>query len=184
MVRLLLEDVTLLRGEQLTLYLRFRGGAGKTLALPLPQPAWQRWTTSPEVIVEIDRLLGHHTHQEIAVLLNQRGLRSGKGQAFTARYIARIQREYALKSRYNRLREAGLLTQQEMAQALGVTPATIRIWRAHGLLSGHAYTNKGDYLYAPPGKNAPIKAQGLKLSRRSLIGQVTPDCTKEVQCEA
>ena len=184
MVRLLLEDVTILRGEQLTLYLRFRGGAGKTLALPLPQPAWQRWTTSLEVIGEIDRLLSHHTHQEIAVLLNQRGLRSGKGQAFTARYIARIQREYTLKSRYNRLREAGLLTQQEMAQALGVTPATIRIWRAHGLLSGHAYTNKSDYLYDPPGKNAPSKAQGLKLARRSLVGQVTPDCTKEVQCEA
>jgi len=72
MVRLLLEDVTLLRGEQITLHLRFRGGASQTLVMPLPQTSWQRWTTSPEVVTEIDRLLDHHTHQEIAVLLNQR----------------------------------------------------------------------------------------------------------------
>ena len=184
MVRLLLEDVTLLRGEQITLHLRFRGGASQTLVLPLPQTSWQRWTTSPEVVTEIDRLLDHHTHQEIAVLLNQHGFRSGKDQAFTCRNVARIQREYSLKPRYDRLREAGLLTRQEMAQALGVTSTTIRIWRAHGLLRGHAYTDKGDYLYDRPGEDAPRKARGLKLSLRSPAGQLIPDRTKEVQYEA
>jgi len=167
MVRLLLEDVTLRRGEQITLHLRFRGGASRTLVLPLPQTSWQRWTTSPEVVTEIDRLLDHHTHQEISVLLNQHGFRSGKDQVFTCRYVARIQRECSLKPRYDRLREAGLLTRQEMAQALGVAATTIRIWRAHGLLRGHAYTDKGDYLYERPGEDAPRKALGLKLSLRS-----------------
>jgi DNA invertase Pin-like site-specific DNA recombinase len=167
MVRLLLEDVTLLRGEQITLHLRFRGGASQTLVLPLPQTSWQRWTTSPEVVIEIDRLLDHHTHQEIADLLNQHGFRSGKDQAFTCRYVARIQREYSLKPRYDRLREAGLLTRQEMAQALGVASTTIRIWRAHGLLRGHAYTDKGDYLYERPGEDARRKTRGFKLSLRS-----------------
>lgn len=184
MVRLLLEDVTLLRGEQITLHLRFRGGASQTLVMPLPQTSWQRWTTSPEVVTEIDRLLDHHTHQEIAVLLNQHGFRSGKDQTFTCRYVARIQREYSLKPRYDRLREAGLLTRQEMAQALGVAATTIRIWRSHGLLRGHAYTDKGDYLYERPGEDAPRKAQGLKLSLRSPAGQLIPDRTKEVQYEA
>jgi len=184
MVRLLLEDVTLLRGEQITLHLRFRGGASQTLVLPLPQTSWQRWTTSPEVVTEIDRLLDHHTHQEIADLLNQHGFRSGKDQAFTCRYVARIQREYSLKPRYDRLREAGLLTRQEMAQALGVASTTIRIWRAHGLLRGHAYTDKGDYLYERPGEDAPRKTRGLKLSLRSPAGQLIPERTKEVQYEA
>jgi DNA invertase Pin-like site-specific DNA recombinase len=182
-VRLLIEDITLLRGEQITLHLRFRGGGSKSIGLPLPERNWQRWTTSPEVIREIDELLGHHTHQEIAILLNQRGLRSGKAQAFTARYIGRLQRIYALKSRYARLREAGLLTQEELAETLGVTPHTIRIWRAHGLVCGRAYTEKGDYLYELTGRE-PRKAQGRKLSQRSMAGQVTPDCIKEVQCEA
>ncbi len=65
-----------------------------------------------------------------------------------------------------------MLTAQEMAQALGVATTTIKIWRVHGLLSGHAYNDKGDYLYDPPGEHAPKKAQGLKLSRRSLNDQI------------
>ena len=36
MVRLLLEDVTLSRSEEITLHIRFKGGATKTLKLPLP----------------------------------------------------------------------------------------------------------------------------------------------------
>ena len=37
-VRLLLEDVTLIKGQELTAHLRFRGGATRTLVLPLPLP--------------------------------------------------------------------------------------------------------------------------------------------------
>jgi len=183
MVRLLLEDVTLLRGEQITLHLRFRGGTSKTVILPPPQRSWESWMTSSDVIAEIDRLLDHHTHQEISAFLNERGLRSGKDQTFTTRYIARLQRNYKLKPRYDRLREAGMLTAQEIAQALGVNPKTIRIWRTHGLLQAHAYTDKGDYLYEPPGKDAPKKAQGLKFSRRVSEIRLIPESTKEVQCE-
>src|SRR6266436_1655325 len=73
----------------------------------------------------------------------------------------------SISTGYDRLREAGLLTRQEMAQALGVAATTIRIWRSHGLLRGHAYTDKGDYLYERPGEDAPRKALGLKLSLRS-----------------
>ena len=39
-VRLLLEDVTLIRGDAITLHLRFKGGAHRTLQLPLPLRAW------------------------------------------------------------------------------------------------------------------------------------------------
>jgi len=184
MLRLVLEDVTLLRGEQITLHVRLRGGADKTLVLPLPQTSWQNWTTSSPVLAAIDELLNHHTYREVAAILNERGLRSGKGQTFTGRYIARIQRNHSLKTRYDRLRETGMLTAQEMAQALGVATTTIKIWRVHGLLRGHAYNDKGDYLYDPPGEHAPKKAQGLKLSRRSLNDQILPGRTKEVQYEA
>jgi len=39
MVRLLLEDVTLLRGEQITLHLRFRGGTSKTVIAAVAEAA-------------------------------------------------------------------------------------------------------------------------------------------------
>jgi DNA invertase Pin-like site-specific DNA recombinase len=184
MVRLLVEDVTLVRGESITLHVRFRGGTAQTLYLPLPQTAWESWTTSPQVVAQIDQLLNQHNYREVAAILNERGLRSGKDQIFTSRYIARIQRNYALKTRYDRLRETGMLTAQEMGQALGVAYTTIRIWRTHGLLHGHAYNDKADFLYDPPGKDAPKKAQGLKLSQRSLCPQLAQQRTKEVQYEA
>jgi DNA invertase Pin-like site-specific DNA recombinase len=184
MLRLVIEDATLIRGEQITVHLRFRGGADKTLVLPLPQASWESWTTPPAVVAEIDRLLDLHTYPQIAAILNERGFRSGKGQPFTARYIARLQRAYHLQSRYDRLREAGMLTLDEMARARGVHPETVKTWHAQGLLRAHAYTGKPEWLYEPAGENAPRKAQGVKLSKRTPPGEILPLRPKEVQCEA
>ncbi|MBV8900530.1 MAG: recombinase family protein, partial [Verrucomicrobia bacterium] len=72
-VRLLLEDVTLVRRERIEVHLRFRGGVTQSLTLPLPQSAAQLRKTKPAVIAEIDRLLNTNTEREIAALLNEKG---------------------------------------------------------------------------------------------------------------
>jgi hypothetical protein len=183
MVRLLVEDVTLLRGEQITLHIRFRGGADKTVTLSNPLRAWESWMTDAEVVGRIDQLLDTKTFTEIASILNQSGVRSGKGQRFTARYIARIQKHYALRSRFDRLRALGLLTLDEMSQTLSVNPKTVKTWAAHGLLTAHAYTDKPECLYEPPGPDHPRKALGKKLSLRRPATTLIPECSKEVQYE-
>ncbi len=103
MIRLLIEDVTLRRDEQITLHVRCRGGLSETLVLDRPSKCWEMWTTSREVVAEIDRLLNSHTYPEIAAILNDRAVRAGKGGRFTARTIARIQKAYRLTPRYDRL---------------------------------------------------------------------------------
>jgi hypothetical protein len=183
MIRLLLEDITLLRGEHITLHIRFKGGATKSLSLPLPRNSWQQRQTSPDVVKEIDKLLDHYTYPQIAAILNERGLRSGEGKAFTSRFIARIQRSYSLMPRYDRLRKAGMLTVEEMAAVLGICRQQVTIWNRHGLIRGHAYNDKNDCLYEPPGENPPRKAQGIKLSQRAL-SKVVSQRIEEVQCEA
>ena len=135
MVRLLLEDVTLIRGDDITLHIRFKGGAHRTIQLPLPQRSWEQRQTSPEAVAAIDRLLDHHTYPEIAAMLNERGMTSGEGKPFTARIVARIQRRYGLMPRYDRLRTAGMLTLQEIAQVLDLSSTRVKIWKRHGLLS-------------------------------------------------
>jgi hypothetical protein len=45
MVRLLLEDVTLLRDQEITMHVRFKGGVAQTLNLPLAPNAWQKRMT-------------------------------------------------------------------------------------------------------------------------------------------
>ena len=183
MVRLLLEDVTLNRDHQLTLQIRFKGGAHKTLNLPLPLQSWKKWVTPAAVIDVIDQLLTNHTVAQIASILNERGIASGAGKPFHPHLVARLVRSYGLKPRYDRLREAGLLTLQEMADALHLSPTHVKIWNRHGLIRGHPYSDKNECLYEPPGADSPRKAQGTKLSLRRPDAGIVSDRAKEVQCE-
>jgi len=183
MVRLLLEDVTLNRDEQISMQIRFKGGAHRTLHLPLPLRNWQQHVTPSAVVDEIDDLLNDHTVKQIAAILNSRGMMPGAGASFNPKLVARLVRAYQLKPRYDRLRERGLLTLQEMVDALQVTPTTVKIWLRRGLLRAHAYSDKNECLYDPPGDDAPHKAPGTKLSLRCLDGKLLFDRAKEVQYE-
>ena len=78
-LRLLVEDVTLLKNDEVHLHVRFRGGTTRSLVLPKPRPAWALRQSSPELIAKIDRLLDEHTLGEIPALLNAR-LPLGRGQ--------------------------------------------------------------------------------------------------------
>jgi len=157
MVRLLLEDVTLLKREQMLVQVRFKGGALKSLALPLPLGAPLLRKTPAVVVRAVDRLLDQHTETEIATLLNQQGLRSGTGQAFTPMAVLNIRRHYGLRDRFQRLRAQGLLTTAEMAARLGIVRCMVRQWRDKGLLRAHPYNDKGQCLYEPPAAELPGK---------------------------
>lgn len=180
MVRLLIEDVTIVRRDVIHAHVRFRGGATRSLALPLPKRAWELRQTPPDAVRDIDAMLEHHTHGEIVTLLNERGRKSGDGTPFTNTILKHLLHSYGLKSREQRLRDAGMLTTTEIASALGVSTCTIKTWRACGLLRGLPYNDKGEWLYASPGADAPTKQQGRKLSERSRLNEVSPNRAKEV----
>ena len=165
--RLLLTDVTVTRtSDTITAHIRLAGGQTCTLALPAPRPGWALRQTPPQVIAAIDELLDHHTHAEIAGILNDRGLTSGEGRPFHPLIIRNIRDDYGLRSREQRLRDAGMLTLTQMAGRLGVPAKTVKIWHHAGLITGHPYNDKGQCLYPPPGENPPTRAQGRKLSER------------------
>jgi hypothetical protein len=182
MVRLLLADVTLIRGNGITVHVRFSGGATKTLELPRPLTAWELRTTPAEIVAEVDRLTDHYTDKQIVEILNQRGALSGCGQRFNSRIVARLRREYQLKSRYDRLREKGLLTLEEMSALLDIGPKCVITWRNRGLLRGYPVNDRDDWLYEDPGPNPPRKAQGVRLTKRRRFGENVG--SQEVQYEA
>jgi DNA invertase Pin-like site-specific DNA recombinase len=184
MLRLIIEDVTLIKEKELTAHVRFRGGATRTLTLPRPAPAWALRQTSPEVIAEIDRLLADHTDVPIARLLTERGFRSGMGKTVTADMVARVRDAYDLKSRYDRLRERGLLTLAEVARALGITTSTAKHWRRAGVLRAQAYNDKPQYLYERPGPDAPVRYAQKGVSRWDRERRLRSHPTHEVQYEA
>ena len=180
MVRLLIDDATMTKTDQVTIHVRFRSGAVRTLSLPRPLLACEMRRTSPNVVAEIDRLLNDHTNAVIAELLNRRGFHPGEGERFSARIVARLQHDYDLESRHDRLRKAGKLTVAEIAKQLGVSRRTVRNWRLHGLLAGHPYNDKLECLYDPVDGDAPSKRQGTKLRDRRRFPVVVSHCTNEV----
>ena len=184
MVRLLLEDVTLIRQDQITVHVRFKGGATQTLTLPRPLTAWELKMTPAQVVAEIDQLMDDRTDKEIVGILNGRGTLSGEGKTFRSRIIARLRRDYQLKPRYDRLREKGFLTIEEISERLNVPPLRVRIWRSHGLLKAYPANDKDAWLYEDPGPDPPRRAPGVRLANRRRFDNNAAHGLQEVQYEA
>ena len=149
MARLLLEDATLRRDQDLCVQLRFRGGATQELHVALPLRK-----TQPELITEIDRLLDHHTEAEIAQLLNQRGCHSGAGHPFTRTTVRGLRYAHHLKSRGTRLQAQGLLTANELASMIGLPARGVKDWREAGLIRGVRLGERNEYMYYQPSESA------------------------------
>ncbi|MGD8263411.1 MAG: recombinase family protein [Desulfobacterales bacterium] len=156
MIRFLIEDVTMIRGEDITLHVRFKGGATKTLKLPLPLKGWQYNATDPKIVEIVDELLSDHSYSEIATILNKRGYKSGQGHRIDRRTVVGITHKYKLKTRYARLRATGKLRVNEAASLLGVTVATVRRWGKKGLIKTYPYNDRNGCLYEHPGVNSPL----------------------------
>ncbi len=164
LARLLLEDVTLLKTDDVTAHVRFKGGATRTLHLPLPVPIGLLRKTDPAIVAEIDRLLEEHTEGEIGALLAARDVHTGGGVAFARLRVRDVRRAYNLLPRYERLRAQGYLTRHEMANVLRVGPETVKAWRRQGLLHGEAADDRGNYLY-PPDQPKPRRYAHNKFGR-------------------
>jgi DNA invertase Pin-like site-specific DNA recombinase len=195
----IIEDATLIKipAEGMTkIHVRFKGGRTKTLATRNPKSSAQQIKTQPEVVHLVDQLLDHHVYSEIAAILNDRGLRPGAsarpGRAadrFSAKHVAYLMHTYGLRSRYDRLRQRGMLNKKEMAERLGVHEQTVDRWAKHGIIGGHFYNDHGWQLYEPPGPNTPAKhcSRWDRLVDRAAELQTGLQNVglelKEVQCE-
>src|SRR5262245_35429860 len=162
----IIEDATLLKlpAEGTTkIHVRFKGGKTKTLTTLNPKSSAQQVKTPPRLVELVDDLLDIHIYAEIADRLNVQGLRPGgaarRGRSearFTALRVAYLVHQYALRSRYERLRTRGMLTKREAAVRLGIHESTLVRWAECGLVMRHAY-NAHAYLYEVPDPNVPEK---------------------------
>jgi DNA invertase Pin-like site-specific DNA recombinase len=160
MLRLLIEDVTLLKADNITAHVRLRGGATRTLRFARPLPIAQIRKTKPEIIAEIDRLLNDHGDREVAGILNQQGLQTWQSQPFTMKKVTWIRQAFQLRSRFARLREQGMRTAKEMSEALGIAETTVHEWARCGLLHRIIYDSRNSSLYEPLRDATIIKGHG------------------------
>ena len=154
MLRLLVHDVTLVRNDDISVAVRFKGGTTHQFQLPMTKSYAQMRKTSPQVLKEMDRLLNDHIESEVAEQLNAKGLCSGDGKKFHTKMIRRLCNDYGLQSRKQRLVEAGLLTAGQIAVMYDVSVVTVRRWRKAGSLKRYPYNDRNEFVYEKPNSAA------------------------------
>ena len=168
MLRLLIEDVTLIKQHEVTVAVRFRGGVTKTLSLPRPLTAQQLRATHEPVRRQIDALLDEYTDAQVARILNERGLRTGVGDAFDTASVQWVRYTTKLKSLKERLLEAGMLTKRQLCAMLGVSLTTISKLRTQGRLKARICNDHGEWLYWPPDQVSPPPPSSPKPVNQSV----------------
>ena len=160
LLRLLITDVTLTRDSDgaIRCQVRFTGGQHHTLTLPRPLTATEQHTTSPATVELIGQLLDDHPFDEIAAILNSRGITGGWGRAFTVPNLAALCRARGLGTHASRLLAAGMLTAGEIAADFKVTPQTIGKWHRRGLITARRTDGRGECLFHP-GQHRPGPAE-------------------------
>lgn len=151
MVRYLLEDVTLLKSTDSTqVMIHFRGGTTETVTLENAKPAYQAWITSPAVLEVIRKESIHHTAGEIAEILNEKKLNSGKGQEFHSRLIQRLMKDYQIPTKKERYESLGYVDMNAKAAELKISRSTLVKRLRKGIYAERAVkvTDRNEYLFA------------------------------------
>lgn len=164
MLALLIEDVTLAKREHIAIHVHFRGGKTTSIEIEKPKPIALIRKTLPEVVAKVDELLETCTDRQVAELLNTLGFRNWKGESFTVKKVTVVRNAYNLKSRFDRLRERGMLTAKEISIQLGVCTATVNHLGRAGILREHRYGNRYRCLYEPTGDAVFAKGCGGRYS--------------------
>lgn len=172
MLGMLIEDVTLVHGDPISIHVRFRGGKTTSISLPRPRPPPRAILVPPEVIQALDRLLERVPDREAAAGLNALGYHNWLGQRFTTKRVTVLRQRAGLQSRFERLRAQGFLSAREIARELGVCVTEAYILGRKGVLPQQHYGRGHRCLFAP--LNGAVLMRGLGGRYRSTQPRLVP----------
>jgi DNA invertase Pin-like site-specific DNA recombinase len=140
LLRFLIKDVTLTRRET-TFHIGIRWQTEALIELEIARPS-QR--TAPAVIERIRQLAPSHTDHQIAEILNQEGLTTGKKLPFIPNRVQWVRHTHGIAlgpskrpdAYPNGQREDGRYTARATAELLNVDVSTIAAWCKSGHLDG------------------------------------------------
>ncbi len=117
----------------------------------------------------LDQLLNTCTDRQAAEELNKIGHKNWKGEPLTYKKVTLIRQTYGLKSRFERLREQGLLTGEEVAKKLGISTTTVHTLGRTGLLRRQLYGNNKRCLYELSDSELFTKGQGGRRPKQPAL---------------
>ena len=163
-VRLIIEDVTIISDKEITCHIRFKGGATKSVLLPQVKPIWELFVTSPEVVRKIDELLDNHTYTEAADILNNSGYKTATEQRFDAVAIERIRQAYNIETLVKKKRKQELFSKSELIRKINISEVEYNKCRTEGWLKP-AERIGGIFLYKVPDESI-VKEIKIMLSKK------------------
>lgn len=126
-LRLLLKDITLARAEKPVRWqIRWQGGAVEELLLPLRPKSCDQWRHAPELVHRRRELARELSDEQLVQTLNQEGVKTNKGHAFTLSGIRWIRHPHAIPAA--NLKRAEELTVQEVAAKFRVSSHVVSYW--------------------------------------------------------
>jgi len=127
-VRLLIEEIVATataEPPQVTLVMHWKGGKHTQLVVRKNRAGGHRYCTDRAVIDVVRDLARSLPDGELARILNRLGYRTGQRNSWTAARVASLRNGHQIPAA-DRAASARLLTMVDAAQALGVSPMTIR----------------------------------------------------------
>ena len=184
MLRLLIEDVTLVKNQNIQIHIRWKAGATTSMERPLPLSAPDLVRT-PADIVELVRVLAtEQTDAQIARTLNARCFRTGRKHSFTRLIVRHIRNAYSIPSYVQHLRNLGWLIATEIASQMGVHASTAKRFAAEGVMRAVRADDRGLVLFEPVIGPLPQARPGKRFRDRRRYPQLASNISNEVQYEA
>ena len=184
MLRLLIEDVTLVKDQKIHIHIRWKAGSPTSLELPLPLSAPELVRTPTEIVEMVRALATEQTDAQIARTLNARWLRTGRKNSFTRLIVRHIRTAYGIPSYFQHLHSHGWLTAPEIALRMGVHHTTAKRFAAEGVLHAVRADDRGFVLFEPVIGVLPHAQPGKRLRDRRRCPQLVSKISDEVQYEA
>jgi len=135
MLRLLIKDITvnkLIEQRQLSVHLRWQGGACTDLFVQIPPSAAGRHRYRSPIVDRIRDLACSLLDAQIADRLNREGCTSAKGKSYTAKMIRWIRWRYQIP--LARLKKPEEMTVQQVAKQFGVSDGVVYYWVEHNVI--------------------------------------------------
>jgi excisionase family DNA binding protein len=134
-LRLLIKDVTvekLAEQRQLSVHIRWHGGASTDLSVQLPPKAADRVRYPSAIVDRVRELACSLLDAQVADQLNREGSVSAKGKPYTAKTVQWIRWRYQISPAV--LKKAEELTVQQVAKQLGVSDSVVYDWIEKGMI--------------------------------------------------
>jgi hypothetical protein len=128
-LRLLVKDITVKKREgkkQVKLQIRWQGGALEEMLVEIPPNAPDKWRHSPETIKRVRDLAKTLNDNQIAACFNEEGLKTNKGNVYTASSIAWIRYKHSIAA--PDLKRPEELTVKQAAEKFDVGAHVVYYW--------------------------------------------------------